>query len=210
MYSVPMALIDFIPVLLFGAAAVLLQRDLYSKMVKGAYALFAAGTIDVFMAGFLKALYKLLYALGVCDFQPLTQMFFPVQALGFLMAGCGALYIGTRKGKQEKVLAAAALPVYKGTMIFVGLMVAGLGMMYFGLVRVARKLKKTAGRRTAHRIICLHPGYGIPVHQGFYPGVYELGGTAGEHHRPGQPVRRGADPAQGGTGGSGTLIPGSI
>ena len=142
MYSVPMALIDFIPVLLFGAAAVLLQRDLYSKMVKGAYALFAAGTIDVFMAGFLKALYKLLYALGVCDFQPLTQMFFPVQALGFLMAGCGALYIGTRKGKQEKVLAAAALPVYKGTMIFVGLMVAGLGMMYFGLVRVARKLKK--------------------------------------------------------------------
>ena len=94
------------------------------------------------MAGFLKALYKLLYALGVCDFQPLTQMFFPVQALGFLMAGCGALYIGTRKGKQEKVFAAAALPVYKGTMIFVGIMVAGLGMMYFGLVRVARKLKK--------------------------------------------------------------------
>ena len=139
-----MALTDFIPVLLFGAAAVLLQRDLYSKMVKGAYALFAAGTIDVFMAGFLKALYKLLYALGVCDFQPLTQMFFPVQALGFLMAGCGALYIGTRKGKKEKVLAAAALPVYKGTMIFVGIMVAGLGMMYFGLIRVARKLKKPA------------------------------------------------------------------
>ena len=142
MYSVPMALIDFIPVLLFGAAAVLLQRDLYSKMVKGAYALFAAGTIDVFMAGFLKALYKFLYALGVCDFQPLTQMFFPVQALGFLMAGYGALYIGTQKGKQEKVLAAAALPVYKGTMIFVGLMVAGLGMMNYGLIRPARKLKK--------------------------------------------------------------------
>ena len=142
MYSVPMALIDFIPVLLLCGAAVVLQRDLYSKMVKGAYALFAAGTIDVFMAGFLKALYKLLYALGVCDFQPLTQMFFPVQALGFLMAGCGALYIGTRKGKQEKVLAAAALPVYKGTMIFVGLMVAGLGMMNYGLIRPARKLKK--------------------------------------------------------------------
>ena len=88
MYSVPMALVDFIPVLFFGAAAVMLQRDLYGKMVKGAYTLFAAGTIDVFMAGLLKALYKLLYALGVCDFQPLTQMFFPVQALGFLLAGC--------------------------------------------------------------------------------------------------------------------------
>ena len=142
MYSVPMALADFIPVLLFGAAAVLLQRDLYSKMVKGAYALFAAGTINVFMAGFLKALYKLLYALEVCDFQPLTQMFFPLQALGFLMAGCGALYIGTKKAKGEKAFAVAALPVYKGTFVFVGLMVAGLGMMDFGLVRTAKKLRQ--------------------------------------------------------------------
>ena len=142
MYSVPMALADFIPVLLFGAAAVLLQRDLYSKMVKGAYALFAAGTINVFMAGFLKALYKLLYALEVCDFQPLTQMFFPLQALGFLMAGCGALYIGTKKAKGEKAFAVAALPVYKGTFVFVGLMVAGLGMMDFGLVRTAKKMRQ--------------------------------------------------------------------
>ena len=142
MYSVPMALADFIPVLLFGAAVVLLQRDLYSKMVKGAYALFAAGTINVFMAGFLKALYKLLYALEVCDFQPLTQMFFPLQALGFLMAGCGALYIGTKKAKGEKAFAVAALPVYKGTFVFVGLMVAGLGMMDFGLVRTAKKMRQ--------------------------------------------------------------------
>ena len=142
MYSVPMALADFIPVLLFGAAAVLLQRDLYRKMVKGAYALFAAGTINVFMAGFLKALYKLLYALEVCDFQPLTQMFFPLQALGFLMAGCGALYIGTKKAKGEKAFAVAALPVYKGTFVFVGLMVAGLGMMDFGLVRTAKKMRQ--------------------------------------------------------------------
>ena len=142
MYSIPMALVDFIPVFLFGAAAVLLLRDLYSKMVKGAYALFAAGVIDVFMAGFLKALYKFLYAAGACDFQPLSQMFFPVQALGFLMAGCGALYIGARKAKKEKTLAAAP-PVFAGTFIFVGLMVAGLGMMYFGLVRVAGKMKKT-------------------------------------------------------------------
>ena len=111
-------------------------------MVKGAYALFAAGTINVFMAGFLKALYKLLYALEVCDFQPLTQMFFPLQALGFLMAGCGALYIGTKKAKGEKAFAVAALPVYKGTFVFVGLMVAGLGMMDFGLVRTAKKMRQ--------------------------------------------------------------------
>ena len=54
-YSVAMALVDFIPVILFAAGAVILQRGLYSKMSKGAFALFAAGTIDVIFAGALKA-----------------------------------------------------------------------------------------------------------------------------------------------------------
>ena len=34
--SVPMAVVDFIPVVMFFLAAVILQRDLYSKMSKGA------------------------------------------------------------------------------------------------------------------------------------------------------------------------------
>ena len=88
MYSIPMALIDFIPVVLFGISIFILQRDLYNKMSKGCYALFCAGTIDVFMAGILKALYKLLYATNICDFEKLNALFFPLQAIGFLMAGC--------------------------------------------------------------------------------------------------------------------------
>ena len=76
-FSVGMALVDFIPVVLFAAASVILMRDLYNKMSKGAFALLAAGTIDVAFAGALKALYKLLYAAGVCDFTPLSDMFFP-------------------------------------------------------------------------------------------------------------------------------------
>ena len=144
MVSVSVALLDFVPVLLFGAAAALLQRDLYGKMVKGAYALFAAGTIDATVAGLLKATHKLLYALGVCDFQPLKQMFFPVQAIGFLLAGCGALYIGAGRSKGRKALAVAAPPVFTGTFIFVGVMLTGLGMLYAGLGRVAAKMKKPA------------------------------------------------------------------
>ena len=46
-FSVSMALVDYIPVLLFATAGVILMRDLYSKMSKGAFALFAAGVIDV-------------------------------------------------------------------------------------------------------------------------------------------------------------------
>ena len=90
-FSVSMAIVDYIPVILFATAAVLLMRDLYNKMSKGAFALFAAGVIDIVCAGALKATYKLLYASGVCDFEPLNEMFFPVQSIGFLLAGIGII-----------------------------------------------------------------------------------------------------------------------
>lgn len=54
-FSVGMALVDFLPVIFFAAGAVLLMRDLYNKMSKGAFALFAAGAIDITCAGMLKA-----------------------------------------------------------------------------------------------------------------------------------------------------------
>jgi hypothetical protein len=90
-FSVVMSLVDYIPVALFEAATVLLLRDMYNKMSKGAFALFAAGTIDVICAGILKATYKLMYALGLCDFEALSNVFFPMQSLGFMLAGIGML-----------------------------------------------------------------------------------------------------------------------
>lgn len=140
-FSVAMALVDYIPVIFFALAAVLLQRDLYNKMSKGAFALFAAGTINVFAAGALKAAYKLLYAAGVCDFEPLNDMFFPVQSIGFLLAGAGTVAMLCIKQKGTAALAVAPV-VYKGTFLFVGLMVAGLGCMDVGLCYLAVKLKK--------------------------------------------------------------------
>jgi len=140
--SIPMALMDFVPVIFFGITMVLLQRDLYNKMFKGAYALFAAGTINVFLAGFLKATWKLLYAAGACDFAALDAMFFPVQSLGFLMAGIAVLLMVVSKKHKNAMLAVAAPPVFSGTFLFVGLMVAGLGCMNGGLIALAAKEKK--------------------------------------------------------------------
>lgn len=138
-FSVSMALVDCIPVICFAAAAVILMRDLYNKMSKGAFALFAAGVINVTCAGALKALYKLLYAFGICDFQALNNMFFPVQSIGFILAGVGIVAMLCHK--QGKLYAAVP-PVFKGTFLFVGLMVAGLGMMNAGLSVIAVKMKK--------------------------------------------------------------------
>ena len=115
-FTIPMALVDYIPVVLFAIAAIILQRDMYNKMSKGAFALFAAGTINVTCAGALKATYKLLYAANICDFEALNAMFFPVQSIGFLLAGIGI--IATLTHKQTTTLAVAPT-IFSGTFVFV-------------------------------------------------------------------------------------------
>ena len=141
-FSVPMALVDYIPVIFFAIASVILMRDLYDKMSKGAFSLFAAGTIDIVCAGALKATWKLLYAAGVCNFEALNHMFFPVQSIGFLLAGIGILSMLCHK--QSRATLAVVPPVFSGTFVFVGIMVAGLGLMDAVLCILAAKLKKPA------------------------------------------------------------------
>ena len=141
-FTVPMALVDYIPVVFFSIAATILMFDFYAKMTKWAFALYSAGVIDVAMAGALKATWKLLYASGACDFAPLNQMFFPVQSIGFLLAGAGMLTLVCKNGKNSALFAVMP-PVFKGTFVFVGLMVAGLGLMDTVLCILAAKAKKT-------------------------------------------------------------------
>ena len=137
-FTVPMGLMDFIPVILFGIAAVLLQRDLYNKMPKYAFACFAAGTINIFLAGFLKALWKLLYAAGVCDFHVFNTMFMPVNSIGFLLAGLGIILMFPIR----KRTLAVAPPLFSGTIVFISMMVLGLGAICACLSVLAVKMKK--------------------------------------------------------------------
>ena len=141
-FSISMALVDYIPVIFFGIAAVILLRDLYNKMSKGAFALFSAGVINITLAGALKATYKLLYAAGACDFKALNDMFFPVQSIGFLLAGVGILAMICYNQAEKTAIFAVAPPVFKGTFVFVGLMVAGLGLIDTVLCILTVKLKK--------------------------------------------------------------------
>ena len=140
-FSIFMALMDYIPVILFTIAAVILMRDLYGKMRPSSFALFSAGVIDVAIAGALKATWKLLYAAHLCNFAALDTMFFPVQSIGFLMAGLGLLLMLIGK-KKNGSLAAIAPPLFTGTFIFVALMVIGLGIMDAVLCILSAKLKK--------------------------------------------------------------------
>jgi hypothetical protein len=139
-FTIPMALMDFVPVAFFGVSAVLLLQDLYHKLGKGGYALLAAGSVNVFMAGFLKALWKLLYAANVCDFVVFEQMFLPVNSIGLLLVGLSLMSIPV-KIKKGALLSAAPVP-FASSMPFIMMMVVGLGGMCAGLSVLAAKMKK--------------------------------------------------------------------
>lgn len=140
-FTIPMALMDFVPVIFFGVTAVILMKDLACRMGKGIYAIFAAGTIQVFLAGFLKAAWKLLYAANICDFVALEQMFLPVNSIGLLLAGLGMIGMLCRKPKDALVFSAAPV-VYSGSVLFILMMVVGLGGMCAVLSVLAARMKK--------------------------------------------------------------------
>ena len=140
-FSVAMGLMDFVPVAFFGVTAVILLRDLYNKMFKGAYALLAAGTINVFTAGFCKALWKLLYAASICDFQPLEQMFLPLNSLGLLLVGLSLIGMLCWK-RKDAVMLSAAPAVFSGSFVFIMMMVVGLGGICAVMSILAARMKK--------------------------------------------------------------------
>ena len=139
-FTVSMALMDYVPVIFFGVTAVLLLRDLYNKMSKGAYTMLAAGSVNVFTAGFSKATWKLLYAANICDFVALEELFMPVNSLGLLLVGISLVLMVAAK-KKTAALSVAPVP-FVSSMPFIMMMVLGLGGMCTGLSIVSAKMKK--------------------------------------------------------------------
>ena len=132
--TVPMALMDFVPVLLFGAAWVILYRDLKNKLNLCSGILLPLGAAMVFLAGFLKATWKMQKALGVPAVELFNKMMFPTQSVGFLLMAVGmlALMYGQRKSARSL------------TMVWVMLTVLGNLGASAGLVWIASKVKKAA------------------------------------------------------------------
>jgi hypothetical protein len=104
-------------------------------MSKLVFTIFASGVVNVMLAGFFKATWKLLVASGIDGFDKLDAMFFPVQTLGFLFAGVAIVMM--LAGKKKAHLAMEPL-----TLICIIGMVGGLACLDAGLCVLAKKLKK--------------------------------------------------------------------
>jgi hypothetical protein len=134
-FTVEMAFVDYIPVAFFAIASIILMRDLFSKMSKLNFLIFALGVSGVTVAGACKATWKLLIAATETNIPFLNDMFFPTQSIGFLLAGIGLLAMLLFKKKATYGV---------NTFIFIGMMVAGLGVMDAILCVIAGKMKKPA------------------------------------------------------------------
>ena len=132
-FTIEMALVDYIPVALFAIAAVILMGDLKNKMSFINHLIFSLGVSGVAIAGACKATWKLIYAASRVDIAFLNKMFFPTQSIGFLLAGIGIL--GMLIFKKNRLYGV-------DTFVFIGMMVAGLGILDTCLCVLAAKLQK--------------------------------------------------------------------
>jgi hypothetical protein len=122
-----LALFDFLPPLAFLVGAIYLVRNV--RLCCGARCswMAAAGGLLVFLGGFLKASWKLLYTTGAADIQWMSQGQFVFSSIGFLGMCVAVIYLV--RGLRTIAPAGVALAMAPWKMPFLFLMiVASLGM----------------------------------------------------------------------------------
>ena len=96
--SLSLALVDFIPSIAFAAGAYFLIRLVLRECGKPCTYLIIAGSALVFLGGFFKAAWKLLYVTNTADIRLLSEMQFALLAPGFLLMLIGVVWF-SRLGK---------------------------------------------------------------------------------------------------------------
>lgn len=134
-FTIEMALVDYIPVLFFTIAGIILIGDLKNKMNNLCLALFVIGIADIAVAGACKATWKLIYAASQVNISFLNEMFFPTQSIGFLLAGLALILMLFIKKNRGEVR-------HYSVMGYIIIMVAGLAFIDTALCVLAAKLKK--------------------------------------------------------------------
>lgn len=108
-YPISLAIFDFIPPLAFLAGAFFLVRIGLLCRGKSAGGMVMAGTLLVFLGGFLTATWKLLYTTGTADIQWMRQSQFVFSAFGFLGMFVAVIYMV--RGHMKNKTAGAILSI---------------------------------------------------------------------------------------------------
>ena len=101
-YPLTLALFDFVPVIFFLIGAIYLVRIATRMCGALCRRLAIMGSLLIFLGGFLKALWKLLVATGLGDFQLMSEIQFALVAPGFALLLIVVIRMARGEGKQAK------------------------------------------------------------------------------------------------------------
>jgi len=110
-YPLALALFDFVPVTLFLVGAFFLVRIALQMHGSSCGRMAMAGSFLVFLGGFLKATWKLLYTTNVADLRWMSEVQFALVALGFLALLVSVILMA--KGRQSPAVLLLGIAPWK-------------------------------------------------------------------------------------------------
>lgn len=121
-YSLSLAFFDFVPTFFFLTGAFFLVKTVFVCMGAPAARMLMAGSALVFLGGFLKAFWKLLYAAQLADIRWMSEAQFLFLGIGFSVIFF-TVFLMTRKEKNSVAVAALFFGMTPWKLPFLFLMV---------------------------------------------------------------------------------------
>jgi hypothetical protein len=125
-YSLGMALFDFTPVVFFLVGGLYLAKIVFSSLQKHLGWVFISSVLLIFLGGALKATWKLLFCLNICDIQWMSEAQFVLMSIGFVGMLIPILSLA-RYDKQKNSQIVVAMALWKIPLLLI-MTLASLGV----------------------------------------------------------------------------------
>lgn len=117
-YPVPLALVDFLPNIAFLIGAFFLVKTTVICRGIRRGMIMMAGTLLVFLGGFLKATWKLLYAAKFADIQWMSQAQFVLVGIGFFIVCLTIISMARERKGYTSAAVLIGMPLWKIPFLF--------------------------------------------------------------------------------------------
>lgn len=126
----PLALFDFAPIIFFLIGAIYLVRIAARICGMRCRRLAIIGSLLIFLGGFLKALWKMLFTTGVGDYQLMSEIQFALVAPGFVLFLIVVIWIARSESlvEKKKEVLIPAIAAWKIPLLIV-MTLASMGVM---------------------------------------------------------------------------------
>lgn len=118
-FPLSLALFDFVPPLAFLVGAFYLVKISFICRGSPTARMVMAGTLLVFLGGFFKATWKLLYTTGSADIQWMSQGQFVFSAIGFLAMGIAVIRMARGRRRETPGPVILSMAMWKIPFLFV-------------------------------------------------------------------------------------------